>query len=79
MWNKNNTDRNGENKQNTHKHTNYSEKDNTGKGYIVSMKIKWYPPFFKATPSILPFPPVLWGKCLHKGGEGVGMGGPDML
>ena len=32
LWNTNNTDRNGVNKQNTHIHTQHSEKDNTGKG-----------------------------------------------
>ena len=31
LSNTNNTDRNGENKQNTHTHTKHSEKDNTGK------------------------------------------------
>ena len=48
LWNTNNTDRNGVNKQNTHTHTHthtkHSEKDNTGKSYY---KNKWYPPIFK--------------------------------
>ena len=31
LWNTNNTDRNGVNKQNSHIHTKHLEKDNTGK------------------------------------------------
>ena len=31
-WNAKNTDRNGVNKQNTHKHTSHKEKDNIEKG-----------------------------------------------
>ena len=31
IWNTNNTDKNGLNKQNTGTHTKHSEKDNTGK------------------------------------------------
>ena len=32
LWNTNNTDRNGANKQNKHTHKQHSEKDNTGNG-----------------------------------------------
>ena len=31
LWNKNNTDRNGVNKQNTYRHTKHSEKNDTEK------------------------------------------------
>ena len=41
LWNTNNIDRNGANKQNIQTHTKHSEKDNTE---------KWYPPFFETTP-----------------------------
>ena len=52
LWNTNNTDRNGVNKENTY--TKHSEKDNTGKCYLVWISVIPYhfkiisptPPFF---------------------------------
>ena len=53
LWNTNNIDRNGVNKQNSH-----SEKDNTGKGWYEKSDT----PLFLKQPPILPTPPFLWEK-----------------
>ena len=50
MWNANNIDRNGVNKQNTHENENFS------------IKISDTTPFFKTTPPILATPPIFMGK-----------------
>ena len=59
LWNKNNTDRNGVNKQNTYRHTKHSEKNDTEKSMEISDTH-----FFKTTPLFyqpLPF----YGKNLN--------------
>ena len=59
LWNKNNTDNNGVNKQNTYRHTKHSEKNDTEKSMEISDTH-----FFKTTPLFyqpLPF----YGKNLN--------------
>ena len=84
MWNANNIDRNGVNKQNTHENENFS------------IKISDTTPFFKTTPPILATPPIFMGKIwtppppfflenfenstpLYKGTGGWGVRVPTML
>ena len=58
LWNTNNNDRNGVNKQNTH--TKDPRKDNTGKGFLVC-KIS-DTPFLEQSPLFSQTPPILWKK-----------------
>ena len=60
LWNTNNTDRNGVNKENTY--TKHSEKDNTGKCYLVWISV--IPYHFKNTSPYLSTPPFS-GKNLN--------------
>ena len=60
LWNTNNTDRNGVNKGNTY--TKHSEKDNTGKCYLVWISV--IPYHFKNTSPYLSTPPFS-GKNLN--------------
>ena len=61
LWNTNNTDGNGVNKQktHTHAHTKHSEKDNTEKGWLYEKM--WYP-LFKNNPSYFTTPSLFMEK-----------------
>ena len=63
LWNTNNTDRNGVNKQNTHTHTHTHTLNTQGKitlEKVSSYENKWYPPFLKKNTPIYFFNPSIF-------------------
>ena len=61
LWNTNNTDRNGVNKQNTHTHTKHSEKDNTGTITLKQPQLFYQSLHIYGKKNPLPCPTYNWG------------------